>query len=247
MMEVYAMKSFTELLQAMPYPGRVVIVGALSGGQQCVLYAITGRSPSSQARRLEIDAMEQKIFVRPTDEETLRTGNPDLLVYEAIMCGKDGIAVSNGKQTTDVFAALHAGAHAGLVLHTGLAGWEYEPDEPNWTPRISGCITDRGALSVLKRADNGGVIRNTFEFPLIAGQGRMVATYTGINANPLPSFAGEPRVLALSSAHAQEAAEALYEALSPAAGAGDFRVAAAAAVKSPSGAVSLHVKNRQAE
>jgi len=246
-MEVYAMKSLTELLQAMPYPGRVVIVGALAGGQQCVLYAITGRSPSSQARRLEIDAMEQKIFVRPTDEETLRTGNPDLLVYEAIMCGKEGIAVSNGKQTTDVFSALRAGAHAAPVLLAGLAGWEYEPDEPNWTPRISGCITDGGGLSVLKRAGNGGVLRNTFEFPLIAGQGRMVATYTGENANPLPSFAGEPRILALPFASAQEAAEALFEALAPSAGAPDFRVAAAAAVKSHSGAVSLQVKNRHAE
>jgi IMP cyclohydrolase len=241
------MTSLFDMLQAMPYPGRVVIVGALPGGQQCVLYAITGRSPSSQARRLEIDAMEQKIFVRPTDEETLRTGNPDLLVYEAIMCGKEGISVSNGKQTTDVFAALRAGTHAAQVLLAGLAGWEYEPDEPNWTPRISGCITDGGALSVLKRADNGGVIRNTFEFPLIAGQGRMVATYTGENANPLPSFAGEPRVLTLGFSGAQDAAEALYEALAPATGSSDYRVAAAAAVKSHSGAVSLHVKNRHAE
>ena len=241
------MRSLFDTLQAMPYPGRVIIVGALPGGQQCVLYAITGRSPSSQARRLEIDAMEQKIFVRPTDEETLRTGNPDLLVYEAIMCVKEGLAVSNGKQTTDVFAALRSGAHAAHVLHSGLAGWEYEPDEPNWTPRISGCITATGALSVLKRADNGGVIRNTFEFPLIAGQGRMVATYTGENANPLPSFAGEPRVLALAFSGAQDAAEALYAALAPAAGSSDYRVAAAVAVKSPNGAVSLHVKNRHAE
>ena len=115
-------------------------------------------------------------------------------------------------------------------------------------PRASAAVSlARGALSVLKRADNGGVIRNTFEFPLIAGQGRMVATYTGENANPLPSFAGEPRVLALAFTGAQDAAEALFEALAPVAGSSDYRVAAAAAVKSPSGAVSLHVKNRHAE
>jgi len=240
------MESLFETLQAMPYPGRVVIVGAAPSGRHCVLYAITGRSPSSQARRLEIDAMEQKVFVRPTDEQTLRTGNPDLLVYEAIICGSAGIAVSNGKQTVDVFAALHAGEHAGAVLHTGLAGWEYEPDEPNWTPRISGCIADGAGLSVLKRAGNGGVVRNTFEFPLIDGQGRMVATYTGENAAPLPSFAGEPLLLALPFGSAQEAAEALYEALAPAAGEPDFRVAAAAAMQAHGGAVSLHVKNRHA-
>jgi IMP cyclohydrolase len=241
------MISLMETLKPMTYPGRIIIAGAGPAGEQCVLYAITGRSPSSQARRLEIDAMEQKIFVRPTDEETLRTGNPDLLVYEAIMCGKEGLAVSNGKQTTDVFAALRAGAHAAQVLHTGLAGWEYEPDEPNWTPRISGCITDTAALSVLKRAGSGGLLRNTFEFPLIAGQGRMVATYTGENANPLPSFAGEPRLLALPFTSAQEAAEALYEALAPIAGEPDFRVAAAAAMKAHGGSVNLQVKNRHAQ
>lgn len=240
------MKSLFDTLQAMPYPGRIVIVGAGPAGRTCVLYAITGRSPSSQARRLEIDAMEQKIFVRPTDEQTLRTGNPDLLVYDAILCGKTGLAVSNGKQTTDVFAALHAGAHAGSVLHKGLADWEYEPDEPNWTPRISGCIADGAALSVLKRAGNGGVLRNTFEFPLIAGQGRMVATYSGQNATPLPSFAGEPRVLALPFGSAQEAAEALYDALAPADGQPDFRVASAAAMHAHGGAVSLYVQNRHA-
>ena len=109
-------------------------------------------------------------------------------------------------------------ARVSLVLHAGLSAWEYEPDEPNWTPRISGCIAENAALSVLKRAGNGGVIRNTFEFPLIAGQGRMVATYTGVNANPLPSFAGEPLDVALPFGSAREAAEGLYDALAPACG-----------------------------
>ena len=241
------MRSLFDTLQAMPYPGRTIIVGAGPTGQRGVLYAITGRSPSSQARRLVIDEQAQKIFVRPTDEETLKTGNPDLLVYAAIMCGKGRIAVSNGKQTGDVFQALQGEARVSLVLHTGLSAWEYEPDEPNWTPRISGCIAENAALSVLKRAGNGDAIRNTFEFPLIAGQGRMVATYTGVNANPLPSFAGEPLDVALPFGSAREAAEGLYAALAPAAGADDFRVAAAAAFIGPDGTVNLYVKNRHAE
>ncbi len=241
------MRSLFDTLQAMPYPGRTIIVGAGSGGQRGVLYAITGRSPSSQARRLVIDEQEQKIFVRPTDEDTLKTGNPDLLVYAAIMCGVGGIAVSNGKQTGDVFKALQDESCPGLVLQMGLSAWEYEPDEPNWTPRISGCIAESSALSVLKRAENGEVIRNTFECPLIAGQGCMVSTYTGVNFNPLPSFAGEPLEVALPFANAREAAEALYESLAPAAGADDFRVAAAAAFSGPDGEVNLFVKNRHAE
>lgn len=241
------MTSLFDTLQTMPYPGRTIIVGAGPGGQRGVLYAITGRSPSSQARRLVIDEQEQKIFVRPTDEDTLKTGNPDLLVYAAIMCGKGRIAVSNGKQTGDVFKALQQESCVSRVLQTGLADWEYEPDEPNWTPRISGCIAENAALSVLKRAENGAVIRNTFEFPLITGQARMISTYTGVNANPLPSFAGEPIVLELPFANAREAAEGLYNALAPAAGADDFRVTAAAAFVGPDGTVTMHVKNRHAE
>ncbi len=241
------MSSLFDTLQAMPYPGRTIIVGAGPDGQRGVLYAITGRSPSSQARRLVIDEQEQKIFVRPTDEDTLKTGNPDLLVYAAIMCGTGGIAVSNGKQTGDVFKALQTKSRVSLVMPTGLAEWEYEPDEPNWTPRISGCIAESAALSVLKRAEDGTVIRNTFEFPLITGQGRMVSTYTGVNVNPLPSFAGEPIEVALPFANAREAAEGLYEALAPAAGADDFRVTAAAAFIGSDGTVNLFVKNRHAE
>ena len=241
------MTSLFDTLQSMPYPGRTIIVGAGPGGQRGVLYAITGRSPSSQARRLVIDEQEQKIFVRPTDEDTLKTGNPDLLVYAAIMCAKGGIAVSNGKQTGDVFKALQAESRVSRVLQDGLSDWEYEPDEPNWTPRISGCIAENAALSVLKRSENGDVLRNTFEIPLIAGQGRMVSTYTGVNVNPLPSFAGEPVALELPFANAREAAEGLYEALAPVAGENDFRVAAAAAFAGPDGTVNLYVNNRHAE
>ena len=77
----------------MVYPGRIIIIGKSPAGEDVVMYAITGRSPSSQARMLLIDEVEKKIFVKPTDEETLKTGNPDLLVYPAIICGS-GIAVS---------------------------------------------------------------------------------------------------------------------------------------------------------
>ena len=123
------MISLFDKLQTMPYPGRTIIVGSGPDGQRGVLYAITGRSPSSQARRLVIDEKEQKIFVRPTDEDTLKTGNPDLLVYAAIMCGNGRIAVSNGKQTGDVFKTLQAEPRAERVLQTGLVDWEFEPDD----------------------------------------------------------------------------------------------------------------------
>ena len=96
------MKKNLENVEEMAYPGRIIIIGKSAEGEDVVMYAITGRSPSSQARMLLIDEVEKKIFVKPTDEETLKTGNLDLLVYPAVICGND-IAVSNGKQTDDVF------------------------------------------------------------------------------------------------------------------------------------------------
>ena len=167
-------------VKRMEYPGRVIILGTSPSGGTVVMYAITGRSPSSQARRLDIDESAKSIYVAPTDGEMLRTGNPDLLVYPAVLWG-DGIAVSNGKQTADVFNRLSANADPVEVLLQGLASWEYEPDKPNYTPRITGCAGDGAALCILKRAPDGSVARCFFSVPRIAGTGKMIATYTGSN------------------------------------------------------------------
>ncbi len=230
-------------IKAMVYPGRVVAIGKSPDNAAVVMYAITGRSPSSQARMLELNEAEKKIVVKPTDEETLKKGNPDLLVYPAVLCG-DGIAVSNGKQTEDIHKALRRDADPVEVLVSSLKAWEYEPDEPNYTPRISGCVTSGAALNVLKRAEDGSVMRNLFAIPMIAGKGKMIATYTGVNVNPLPSFSGEPQDIDMSWNSAAEAVEALYDALGPEPGADDFRVAAAAVYVYAGGRISMQVKNR---
>lgn len=236
-----------EIVKSMVYPGRLIIIGTASSGQRVVLYSITGRSPSSQARRLEIDEPAGRIFVKPTDEQTLKTGNPDLLVYPAIMWDShNGVAVSNGKQTGDVAAKLVPDGNAISLLASSLESWEYEPDEPNFTPRISGNIVKAGAaaLSVLKRAADGSVQRNFFSVPSIPGKGCLIATYTGENINPLPSFCGEPRNVVIPWATADEAAAALYDALGPAAGGDDFRVTAAALYYTADGEAFVSVKNR---
>ena len=232
-----------ENLKKMVYPGRVIIIGKNPRGESVVMYAITGRSPSSQARKLEIDEAEKKIYVTPTDEDTLKTGNPDLLVYPAVICGK-GIAVSNGKQTEDVFKSLETGANPVEILFKSLRVWEYEPDEPNYTPRISGCVADGAGLSLLKRAEDGSVIRNYFEIPMIPGRGKMVATYTGVNRNPLPSFSGKPRDVDMPWSSVEDAVDAMYEALGPATGQPDFRVTAASVFANADGTFSMKVKNR---
>lgn len=230
-------------LKKMVYPGRAIIIGKNPKGENVVMYAITGRSASSQARRLEIDRKNKRIFVKPTDEEILKTGNPELLIYPAVICG-DGIAVSNGKQTEDIYKNLKKNKNPVEILIKALRNWEYEPDEPNYTPRISGCIAHGAGLSILKRAEDGSVTRNSFEIPMIPCKGKMIATYMGMNVNPLPSFSGEPQDVDLPWESVGEAVHCLYEALGPKEETPDFRVTVTAVYMGANGTVSMQVKNR---
>lgn len=233
-----------EALSNMEYPGRIIIIGKSPQGEDVVMYAITGRSPSSQARRLEIDEVNKNVFVKPTDEETLKTGQPELLVYSAIMYNK-GIVVGNGKQTENINTCFDKEKEPVAVLLEGQRKWDYEPDEPNYTPRISGCITNKGAaLSVTKRAEDGAVIKHYFDIPMIPGKGKMIATYTGVNEKPLPSFSGEPLDVELPCANVEECVDAMYEASGPEEGQPDFRVVAASVFIDKDGNISVKVKNR---
>jgi len=214
-----------EALRRMEYPGRVLALGRdPSDSFDVVLYAVTGRSPSSQARRLEQDG--PTIVTKPTDPEVLKTGNPDLLVYPAV-CFGPRLAVSNGKQTKDVASA--GGDHPVAALAAGLKDWSFEPDAPIFTPRISGLLwpDGRAALGLIKRAEDGTARRLYFESVLRPGKAELIATYAGPNRNPLPVFEGEPLPLALTESTARATVEAFYEALRPEGRAEDFRVAAA--------------------
>lgn len=221
------MDKTTGLLATLEYPGRLIAMGLASAGAKAVIvYAITGRSPSSQARKLVL--RDRGIWVQPTDEDVLKKGNVDLLVYPALLFGQAGVAVSNGKQTADIRDALLAGAAPVAVLSQALAAWGYEPDAPIFTPRISGCLV-RGAagLSVVRRGESGEILRSYFEVPLREGEGRLVSTYEGPNRDPLPSFAGEPRRVELAGGSARETAETVYRELGPVLPEKDFRVAVA--------------------
>ncbi len=232
-------------LSRLAYPGRLLFIGRASGGAAVVGYAITGRSASSQARRLV--ARDAGIWVEPTDEAALRTGNPELLVYPALLFGRAGVAASNGKQTADVREALVPGADPIAALAGALRRWDYEPDEPNYTPRISGCLVAAGAaLSVIRRGPGGRAYRSYYEIPLVAGRVRAVMTYRGDNTDPLPAFEGEPLDLVLDAGDAEGAALSVYKALAPAPGGPDFRVSAACVFIAEPGAErrEIHIHNR---
>jgi hypothetical protein len=214
----------------MTYPGRVIIIGAAPGsGRALILYAITGRSPASQARRLRLDG--RGIWTEPTDEETLRQGNPELLVYRALAF-ESGVAVSNGRQTEDIVGALrNRGGNVDplSILADALGGWTFEPDAPHFTPRISGCVQGggRAGLSLIRRGGTAAADRAAFSWQLEPGRGRCIATYQGLEENPLPSFSGTPRDVETPWTTARSMAEAAFEAMAPADPGKDYRVSVA--------------------
>ena len=209
----------------MTYPGRLIIMGRDGNGDCVVLiYAITGRSPSSQARKLIFQ--NGKMLVVPTDEETLRKGDPDLLVYPAISVGNE-VAIGNGKHTESINGRYDGAEGCGPILERALADWSFEPDPPHHTPRIAGIHIPgsmTAALGAVRCGRDGNAEREIFEFPLTAGRGKVISTYAGVNTNPLPSFTGGPRDVGMEWSDPREAAEAVYDALGPSAG-DDLRVA----------------------
>jgi IMP cyclohydrolase len=241
------MDKTTGLLSSLEYPGRLIVMGLTpERGKAVIVYAITGRSPSSQARKLV--HRDRGIWVQPTNEDVLKKGNVALLVYPALLFGQAGVAVSNGKQTADILDALVEGDAPVAILSKVLAAWDYEPDAPIFTPRISGCLV-RGAagLSVVRRGAAGETLRSYFEVPLREGEGRIVSTYEGPNREPLPCFEGEPRRMALAGTTPRETAEDAYRALAPSAPDKDFRVSVACVFVSLSdpGRIELHILNRR--
>ena len=215
-------------LKKMEYAGRIIILGAdRTGENTIVVYAVTGRSPSSQARRIVLE--KNRLLVRPSDESLVQMGRVDLLIYPAVVLSRRGIAVRNGRQTDDVLAELQGSSGAVEILKKSLSSWAFEPDKPAYTPRISGCVlpSREAALSIIKRGGDGSVIRDYFDVPIRSGEGLMMATYSGENKDPLPSFSGEPAEVSIFEQNASSTAEAVYEALKPEEREKDFRVAVA--------------------
>lgn len=215
-------------LSGLEYPGRFIIAGQFETGDDiCLVYGLTGRSAASQARRLV--KKENGIWVEPTDAALIMSGNPELLIYPAILYSASGFVVSNGQHTTDIMRSLESVHNPLLALARALKDWKYEPDAPIYTPRISLAFAGgfNLAVSVIKRGEFGSVIRNYSELPLIPGRGWLVMTYMGINIDPLPSFFGEPVFLEILGNSADEVANQVFNSLEPAPDKKDFRVAVA--------------------
>lgn len=223
-MEMFTMKDLVDTalgnylkLQRNPYPGRLIVMGMDEGGKNAVqVYAVMGRSFNSRNRILTAEEGTGRVFTQPADPSSVK--DPSLTIYDAMIEDPNGIfVVSNGHQTN----YLHGfGGDLTELVKCGNDSWKYEPDSPNFTPRISGAITRCDScdefhfdIAILRKSAWGMACeRAIYSFDMIkSGFGYGISTYSG-DGNPLPSFTGEPFLLPFL--HDIEAvADAYWEAL----------------------------------
>ena len=199
-----------QLLREHPYPGRGIVLGRSADNRKAVIaYFIMGRSENSRNRIFE--ATEDGIRTRAYDESKMT--DPSLIIYHPVRIAGRGVVVTNGDQTDTIRDCLLRGITFNEALRTRC----FEPDPPNYTPRISGLLPPhaRFNLSILKSADGNPDcnLRFFYEYDApLAGEGRFIHTYQK-NADPLPSFEGEPRRVALTAPDARTLADQLWASL----------------------------------
>ena len=210
-MDIYKINDMAELITGNPYVGRGIVIGKSADGKKAaVAYFIMGRSENSRNRIFT--EKNGEVFTEPFDASKVQ--DPSLIIYAAIRQFENNLIVTNGDQTDTIYDALKDGHCMRCALKTR----EFEPDAPNFTPRISGVATFENGdftyeLSILKSADAAGTACNRylFSYPALPGLGHFIHTYV-TDGNPIPTFQGEPeRVMIPDSI--DEMANTLWNAL----------------------------------
>ncbi len=180
------------------YPGRGIVIGKSEDGMKAVTaYFIMGRSSNSRNRIFvgEGEGIRTEAF------DASKLEDPSLIIYAPVRVLGGKTIVTNGDQTDTVYQGLESG----MSFEESLRSREFEPDGPNYTPRISGvmCVENGRfdyAMSILK-SNNGNpdaCLRYTFSYENpAAGEGHFIHTYMH-DGNPLPSFEGEPKLVGIS-------------------------------------------------
>ena len=177
----------SEYLCTNRYPGRIIAAGVTPSGKLIFAYAIMGRSPNSRNRVFRVS--DGEVETQPFDPSKVK--DPSLIIYPAILKSGDCTIVANGDQSLVIKASLESGKR----LEDAIAECTFEPDEPNFTPRISLVIKpDIFEFAINRRLADGSCERSVWRYPKIVGAMRIIHTYEG-DGNPLVSFVGEPRVL----------------------------------------------------
>ena len=198
------------LLRQNTYPGRGIVLGKSADGAFSVaVYFIMGRSENSRNRVF----VPTEDGIRTQAHDPSKMTDPSLIIYHPVRQVGRSLAVTNGDQTDTVRDCLLQGRTFTEALHSR----EFEPDAPNYTPRISGLLSPDGSfqMSILKSCDGDPACccRYFYHFDRpLPGEGRFLHTYRG-DGTPLPSFEGEPVRVALEAAGPEELAEELWAAL----------------------------------
>ena len=191
-------KALSSELSATTYPGRGIVIGRSKDGKKAVTaYFIMGRSANSRNRIFVEDG--EGIRTQAFDPSKLE--DPSLIIYAPVRVLGNKTIVTNGDQTDTIYELMDKQQTFEQALRTR----EFEPDAPNYTPRISGILhIDKGeynyAMSILKsnNADPSSCNRYTFAYSNpVAGEGHFIHTYL-CDGNPLPSFEGEPKLVEMS-------------------------------------------------
>ena len=191
------MLSIENELKNNEYPGRGIIIGKSADGTKAVTaYFIMGRSSNSRNRIFSVEG--EGIRTEAFDPSKLE--DPSLIIYAPVrVLGNDTI-VTNGDQTDTIYDGLKDG----LSFEQSLRSREFEPDAPNYTPRISGVMTVADGkydyqMSILKSNNGNPDACNRYTFSYenpVNGEGHFIHTYMH-DGNPLPSFEGEPKLVAI--------------------------------------------------
>ena len=197
-MDIYRIQKFSEAVEGNAYPGRGIVVGETPDAKKAVIaYFIMGRSENSRNR--VFSEKDGVIYTEPFEMSRLK--DPSLIIYAAVRNVNNHLVVTNGNQTDTVADGLLAGKS----FHESLESRCFEPDAPNFTPRISAELEfgDKAdfvyRMSILKSADAEGTACNRFGFNYtpLPGLGHFIHTYE-CDGNPLPTFSGEPTRVAVS-------------------------------------------------
>ena len=196
-------------LRERPYPGRGILLGATPAGKSVIGYFIMGRSENSRNRIF----IEERDGIRTEAHDPTKLVDPSLIIYHPVRRFGDSMIVTNGDQTDTVRDWLSAGRD----FHSALMTREFEPDAPNYTPRISGLLRGDGSytLSILKSADGDPAVCQRFFYSYGAampGKAHFISTYVGFGS-PIPSFSGEPVCVQTEDWSAAELLEKLWQSM----------------------------------
>ncbi len=193
------MKQLAGELSATSYPGRGIVIGRTPDGKKAAIaYFIMGRSANSRNRIF----VEDGEGIRTEAFDPSKLEDPSLIIYAPVRVLGNKTIVTNGDQTDTIYELMDKQ----FTFEQALRTREFEPDEPNYTPRISGILHfDNGkynyAMSILKSNNGNPDACNRYTFAYsnpVAGEGHFIHTYMG-DGNPLPSFEGEPALVDISN------------------------------------------------